>query len=339
MAVNQRYYSKAHHKNPKRVAAAKAHCEIQRARGRYDNDSTRRIRSSHLGYDCYATGKITGEAGKIRCLLKATRLPGHITHDIQAMLPIEMWWPERDHKAAHAMVDAILTFDLTSLMSWKQLWPTHDFGFENFMQIAERHLVQLHSKTMKIVQESNKLMEVEQRTDPSLPPEIPKPSKFPCAMTRCQKVGEVESYGCLLRLGVAWFEDGGSALSVNVRSIPSNAHEPSVLLSRAFVDLVDGQYEITEHYPGRYQAFGLSPRVLYMILGVKFSPSKAWKRLVDTAEKSSTPGTIERSEKIMAAVSTGDPNAKPPGPEQVSEDREVEEDEVDVRNFPAAPGG
>ena len=334
MAINQKPYSKERRHNPNRVAAGKEQAANQRSKGRWENDMTRVVRTSHLGYDCYATGKVTGEAGKIRCLLKSTRLPGHITHDIQSILPVEMWWPERDHRAAHVMIDAALTFDLKSMAAWKSLWPAHEFGFEQFMEMAERHLTQLHQRTLSTVRESTKLLESEARTDPSIAAHLPKPSLFPCALVAVEPAGETDHDGYRVVLGIARFEDGSAALRVTVRALPI-ANERGIILSRVYVDLITGEWEMIEHYPGRYTALGLPARTVFMVLGIRRQMTASSRRSTPRAPRPAGEGLGERSRRVHAAIETGDPMALPaPLPPPA----EPPPPDIDVTVFPEAPG-
>lgn len=333
MARIQKFYTKEREHNPNCVEAGKLRAEKQRANGRWESDMTRVVRTSHLGYDCYATGKITGEAGKIRCLLKSTRLPSHISHDIMAILPVEMWWPERDHRAAHALIDAVITFDLNSLASWKSLWPQHEFGYEQFMALAERHLTHLNAKTLDSVKESNKLLMAEKRADPKIEAVLPKPSLFPCEMVRCEPCGDVQADLYRVSLAIAWFADGSAALRVSLHSQPMEG-EHRVLLSRAYVDLVDGTYEVIENYPGRYRALGLPTRMFYEVLGVRSRRKALARRTGPAKPQSPREPILERSGRILNAITSGDPYA--PAPERVA----VEETppDVDLTVFPPAPG-
>jgi hypothetical protein len=333
MARNQRFYTRERKHNPNRVESGKDQADVQRAKGRWENEATRQVRSSHLGYDCYATGKITGEAGKIRCLVKTTRLPSHITSDIQSILPVEMWWPERDHKAAHAMIDAILTFDLKSLASWKSLWPAHEFGFESYMQMAERHLTQLHAKTLDSVRESSKLIE-DKREDPGVQVHLPKPALFPYKIVALEPAGRTDLGTHHVILGIARFEDGNAALRVTVRSPPLTDEDRGLLLSRAYVDLMDGRYEVIEHYPGRYHALGLPPSTLLGVLGIKRKMGAAYRRSTPRRPQSGKEPVLDRARRVTAAITSGDPNANPPAEVVAVEDAPPD---IDVTRFPDAP--
>lgn len=304
------------------------------------------VRSSHLGYDCYLTGRSDGGGpGQVRCVQRAIRLPPTVTEELRAILPTEFWWPQRDTHAAHACVDAILSMDRGALGHWKNAWPDHRFGFELYLDWLNRKA--------QAAQQGQPGMGGPGK---ALPIQL---TKFPAQIGNVQPVSQalmelpsskditVRCYRVFMAL--VRFVDGQSALRMSLYGVIGDPHDhdpeelargrPSrtdQLLSRAYIDIVTGAFDIIEHYPGRYQALGLPPGLICDSLGVERF------RLGRRTGGGSRPKPLK-----------GDPDAQPGSPERlgrlshrtkVIEARQVMENvkeaqEAVFETFPAAPGG
>lgn len=312
------------------------------------------VRSVRFGYDCYLTGSINS-AGKVRCVLRPGRLPAHIASDIKLILPLELWWPERDHRAAHAMVDAVLSFELSALASWKSQWPGHEFGFEEFMRHAER---------LKLAAQGNAAAE-----RPKVPQRISSPTGqaavgggspmprqlrlFPGKEVSAESHGGYDTDTYAVRLKLVRFDDETSALRVDVGGTLAGGEK--LLCSRAYVDLVDGKFELVENYPGRLQALGLPKTLIYTVLGLR-SPRDAPQRVLrgpaEGDRERQVDKTLREARKVHAVLHEGDPLAEAPtakreepepvpiaGNKRYEAKLAAERDEPqETDSFPEAPG-
>lgn len=227
------------------------------------------VRSSHLGYDCYKTGSINGSAGRVRVILRAIRLPPSVSEDQKAILPVEMWWPQQDHSGAHALVDAVLSCDAASLRQWQNAWPDHLFGFERYVEWLERRAAGKRAGSA-----------VTGRVGKLSPIML---TRFPATVTTVDPVSTSDlNNGLRLKTAVVRFADGQSALRLTLYALPHcfGIDDPSLppeKLSRAYVDLIDGAFDIIEHYPGRYRAAGIPERTIYDLIGIR--PIKLRRRV------------------------------------------------------------
>lgn len=257
-------------KDPHKVAVG-----IARAAASLEKGWDPKVRSSRLGYDCYATGAING-AGKIRLILRPRRLPPHLTTDVIGQLPSEMWWPDRDHPAAHALVDALLSFDIGALKSWRACWPGHEFGFERFLDFAERRAAAARGNAKADAlpdSPSRPVLEAEAADQGrKLPTQF---SLFPVEIDSTEKLYALVLYadsgaGYILRLSLVRFVDGSGALSTEIFGMmAAGVTKGALLCSRAFSDLHTGEYEILAHRPGRLRALSLPLDLIYTHLGIK----------------------------------------------------------------------
>jgi len=261
------------------------------------------VHTSHLGYACYATGPIN-TTGKIRIIMRAARLPPNISADLQMMLPVEMWWPERDHAAAHALIDAIMTFDFDTLATWKSMWPNHDFGFERFVQLSQRHIAQVNGeKSISNLPGRRNQHGVQKAA-------LPKQALFPSPVSSVEKIGTfATAHDALISTALVRFVDGLNALRVTLRSPPLS--DERLLLSRVYVDLIDGQYEVVEHYPGRLRAMGIPEDTILGIIGVR--PEKLVRKVAPRPKDPEKPNrfsTMKAALPIQAQFLSGDPHAE-----------------------------
>ncbi len=294
-------------KNPIRVAAGKLSVQKRDPKGL--------IRSTHLGYDCYQTGNING-GGRTRVIMRATRLPPHLPRDMVAIMPRELWWPQRDHHACHAMIDAIITCDLGALASWKSSWPDHVFGFEQFMGECERRMTGL--------QDASKQDHPNKRADGN-GNRGAVTLMFPGTPVSIDPHGSKEESGYCVRTHIVRFNDGLAALRVDVLGIveaPDSIER--VPCSRAYVDLVTGKYEIVQHYPGHLKALGLSPDLIYQVLGVRapgssnhrqhivrpLHPRSRARQEMEESPRQHSRRIAEDGRQIQTVVSSGDPDAR-----------------------------
>lgn len=212
--------------------------------------------TGHVGYDCYRTGPMNGDGGRIRVVLRPSRIPLGVPSNIRLLLPKEMAWPQPDHAQAHAMIDAVITLDTAAMRSWTDAWPHHTFGFESFYEWA------IKFKTSKGIGEGNRpAVSVEHGQT------ITRSMHFPTIVVTAAPVGEIPHEGYKIRLALVTFNDDSTALRISLYG--TFAQGDSVRLSRAYVDPITNEFEIVEHHPGRYQALGLPPTLIHAVLGTK----------------------------------------------------------------------
>lgn len=336
-------HTKRRTKDPVRVAAgtiAKKHSQQGQ------------IRSRHLGFDCYYTGQVNGQ-GRTRIIQRRGHLPTHLTPDVVALLPTEMWWPARDHTACHALIEAVLMMDLSTLASWKSSWPDHEFGFERYMELVERHMAGIRNE-----QVANGMALPSKRTDGTAT--VAATALFPGVPQSVEPHGTRDEGTYIVRTWIVRFNDGEAALRVDVKGVVSGPdHTERVPCTRAYVDLVDGRYEIIEHYPGRLRALGLPVDLIYQVLGVPSPTSSNRRQFRISFQKRPHPETprehsLRVTEKVREAqtlLMTGDPTAPVIKERTVRPDpipmagnaryeRQVarDEGEVEFERFPDAPG-
>ncbi len=290
-------------KHPVRVAAGKiAHAAKDDPKGQ--------VRSSHLGYDCYITGNLNN-GGRTRIIMRRSRMPPHIPPDMIAIMPVEMWWPQRDHRASHALIEAVITSDVNTLAAWKSSWPEHEFGYERFMELCERRLTGIRN--------DQKQAGPPKRTDESSNV-IPATAMFPGHPVSIERHGSRDLGPFCVRTFIVRFDDGLVALRVDVKGVVESPEDVQrVPCTSAYVDLIDGRFEIIAHYPGRLRALGLPAGLIYHVLGVR-PPSSSNRRSISTnlrprAPRPDTPrrhadAVAERARTMQTLLSTGDPNAE-----------------------------
>jgi hypothetical protein len=310
------------------------------------NKQTKQIRSSHLGYDCYILGQ-----SKIRCIFRAGRCPPHITNDVRLILPLEMYWPERIHAMAHGMIDAVMSFDLSSLRAWKASWPTHEFGYEHFIEVAQRRIGAVRDGAVPAVPRlPNRLDGTALPGQPTsvslqgaaLPRQF---GLFPGTPISEERHGLVNHGAYKVRTYIIRFDDGLVAVRVDVGGVLVDGD--TELCSSAYVDLADGRFEIIRHYPGRLRALNLPVRLIYSVLGVRAPKSQG--RTEHRPERCppirSRPMAEGRA--VGAIFATGNPTAgvahnivpegKPQEPTEYVGKVETIEDGSPMERFPDAP--
>jgi hypothetical protein len=321
-----------------------------------------RIRSGHLGYDCYATGQVN-TSGKIRCILRPGRLPPHLPQDARVILPNEMWWPIRDHDQAHQMVDAVIGFDLSTLSAWRAQWPTHEFGYEHFCELAQRRVAAVREDAIPDVPALPPRLDATaprgqpvtsaSQGGPALPRQL---GLFPGEVVGVEPQGGLDHGTHIVRTAIVRFDDGLAALRVDVGVQMEDGGK--LLCSRAYVDLVDGRYEIVQHYPGRLRALHLPSDLIYQTLGIRTARSPPRTELGPRPPGRPHPGRtspeLQEARIVQAVTSSGDPDARAveapqERPEPVPgtarhaawQAARVEEDQEGTRyeRFPDAPSG
>lgn len=216
----------------------------------------RSIRSSHLGWDCYMTGNALSSIGALKMVKRETRLPPHISDEVRYRLPKEMNWPEPSHTMGHKCIDAVLSLNVSLLAEWRSQWPAHRFGFEEFQDWATNR-VEEH------LEDPNRYRRSESETTTGL-------RKFPIdRITSVVRLGEAECDGYIVTMGYVYFENDDEAARVSVHGKVGDSH---LLLSRAYVDPLTLQYDITEHFPGRCKALGLPTTLIQDLLGLPHFP-------------------------------------------------------------------
>ncbi len=340
--------TKRHAKDPVRVAAG--------VTSRKNRDPQGQLRSSHLGYDCYITGHVNG-VGRTRIIMRRGRLPPHLPADMISILPVEMWWPQRDHRACHELINAVLTCDLGALAGWKSSWPDHAFGFEEFLELAERRTTGIRNAAVE-----SKALEPTKRLDGAAE-RAPLTCLFPGVPESVERHGGRDLERFNIRTWIVRFNDGQAAMRVDINGLVEGPDDVErVTCSRAYVDLLDGRFEIIEHFPGRLRALGLPVDLLHQVLGVR-APSSANHRqhsfrhqMRRGAPRPLTPReaanrVVDRAATAQTILLTGDPDAevvKEPAPKvepipvagNARYERKLARDEIEeeFEHFPDAPG-
>ncbi len=215
---------------------------------------TRAVRSSHCGFDCYCVSKTNSGTGRVRILARTTRLPPHLDEELRYRIPEEMHWPEPDHTMAHRLIDAVLTLNVTKLAEWRAYWPGHQFGFEQFQAWAEDRVARASDDPSRYAKEQAPIEDAMRR--------------FPIdRISRVVKLGSTRLDTHAVVLSYVYFANGDEAVRLSVYGFP--AQDEHLLLSRAYIDVVDNRYDITEHFPGRYDALGLPHYLINDLLGVE----------------------------------------------------------------------
>jgi hypothetical protein len=330
-------------KNPRKYAAGMKAA----ASDKHPAKAFKRVRSSHLGYDCYVTGP-ADHAGHIRCILRAGRLPSHLPTDVRLLMPIEMWWPERDHAMAHGMIDAVIRFDLSALRAWKASWPEHNFGYEHFIKLAERRLSAVREGSIPAVPQLPPRLDgtapVGQPVNITMPGGLPIPRQlglFPGNPVSIERHGLASYDRYKVRTSIVRFDDGLACMRFDVGGIMEDGEVE--LCSRAYVDLVDGRFEIVQHYPGRLRALGLPARLIYRVLGARPPARQHRTELAPTKRQPLRSAAMAEGRVVGAIVSTGDPRAEvahnptPRAPDIEQGEFDTLDDGTAIERFPAAP--
>lgn len=218
-----------------------------------------RVRSHYLGYDCYAYGPM-GRDRKIRCLLRPRRMPPHLEGSVRDLMPLEVFWPTGVHEEAHRCIDAIYQLDVDTLRAWKKQWPDHNFGIDPFLDTAERWHAARRDEGAPVRAGG---------TAAAVPAHHVGGRRFPVWVKRSVPVRVVTVGGLDMCISVVYFTTGQPALRVDI--YPTGDTDSVRRLTRVHADLKDGGYDLIEHFPGRYQAVGLSPLLACKLLGLRRS--------------------------------------------------------------------
>jgi len=233
-----------------------------------------KVRSAHLGYDCYLSGPIVQK--HIRCVFRRHRAPPNMTAELIEMLPSEFRWPGAAFDEAHAAIEAIYTVDVRMLRGYVAQYPGHHFGFEHFVERAERWHAAARKRGAADVQ-------VARATEAAAPPGQQRTIRrqgvslgaagqplFPGWVKHAQPLHDLDIGTDPDQLHLCLFL---IYFSNNLPALRVDAYPPGVLpgkltrLSRLHVDLVTDEHEVVEHYPGRYLGAGLNPLLLRDLLG------------------------------------------------------------------------
>jgi hypothetical protein len=271
------------------------------------------VRSSHLGYDCYATGMINS-SGQIRIILRPRRLPPHIPADLVTLLPIEMWWPAKDHAAAHACIDAVLKHEIGVLRTWISNWPDHTFGFELYLETIERRAVGLRNAMPEVSPRSTINPDLPATAGKSLPAQF---SLFPAEVVAMEPLYKADGEGHQVRVRMARFADHTSALCIDINAVFADGTR--LLCSRAYMHPVTSKFEVVQHYPGRLKGLGLPLDLIYHYLGPKARHGTAASRPYRRGAPSGPPkvrtspnesATMLEARHVQAVLATGGPTTE-----------------------------
>lgn len=253
-------------------------------------------RSRHLGYDCYVCGPMTGER-RVRLVLRPHAMPARLPEDVRAFVPREVWWPTAVHSEAHACIDAIYTLDTATLRRFVKQFPEHRFGFEDFIHWAERWRAAASDRAVQ-----------EGYVPPSSPPvrqAAENPRRFPTWSTHSDFLRESTLGPVTLRLFIAHFgSKADPVLRVDVHPLGITPNRVS-LLTRIYADLVEPYHEVREHYPGRYDAYGVPRDALKAILGTgminrRITPPEPPKRPTEVGPREQARRTADAARTLYA---------------------------------------
>ena len=210
----------------------------------------RQHRSSRLGYDCYTCGPMQGDR-LVKCQLHLHRIPPYVSPEVRPHLPRLMFWPEENHAAAHTMIEAVLAMDVTLLNAWRKEYPDHQFGYESFCLWCHR----TDADGRKVADRAREALG-----------RAPALTEAAGSFTG-EVVHEMDliegplGFGCSVCWRLVRFKNDDAAIRMIIRS------PTGLVLSKAFVDLIDDTHRVTVHYPGRYQAEGVPESLLADTLG------------------------------------------------------------------------
>lgn len=313
------------------------------------------VRSSHLGYDCYLTGMVGVANGKVRMVLRPTRVSATLPQAYRAILPPEMWWPQRDHPGAHGCIDAVMTQDYKSLEQWQRTWPGHHFGFEHFLTWCQRAAA---NGLRAVSPQMSDLVPTFGRNGQAQSTYVP--PIFPVGSERHKDlIRVIPMDGYKVKVYVVTFRDLTKALRTDVIG---TLGEDKILLGRAYVDLIDNGFQVIEHHPGHCRALDLPVDLIYRTLGVKAPPDArrtvTQDRPDEELDRTLTPRQRSLQVAMRAAELSGraDENGPVDGPtpwvatndsmgkprpehrEEAPAPRPRREPEPDFSVFPDAPG-
>lgn len=227
------------------------------------------VRGSYLGFDLYTYGPLN-TARKVRALQRSHRLPPRLDGDVKAALPTEFFWPTSSHEEVHRCIDAIFVMDADTLSNWKRQYPEHHFGFEPFIEFIHRW--RADRRRQKRLGEDDRPDTVHGAealiAQAAKDPEAARVggSLFPAYTRSVRNVKSIEIGDYSVRVGIATFGSGSPALSLDVYPMGVlRSHQSR--LSRVYADLETGEFEVIEHFPGKYAGAGLDPRFLRALLG------------------------------------------------------------------------
>lgn len=225
----------------------------------------RRVHTGHLGYDLYTCGPPSQQ--QVRCILRRHRIPLRVPPDVRDLLPNEFRWPTGTHEEAWLAIDAMVLVDVATLASTVRQYPGHHFGFEDFIERGRRW------RSAAAEHGSAPLPDI-RATDG--PPGAPGRTRarsyseplFPGWVKHIEPMDPIPLEALVLRPAIVYFTDGTPALRIDAYP-PDLPPDRGNRLTRIHADLASNKYEIVEHYPGRYLALGLDPKLLAQLLHVR----------------------------------------------------------------------
>jgi len=225
----------------------------------------RRVHTAHCGYDLYTCGP--PDQQRVRVVLRRNLIPGRVESDVRDMLPNEFHWPNGNHEEAWLAVDAMLLVDVPNLESLVRQYRGHHFGFEDYIERAKRW------RSAAREHGSAPLPDV-RATDGPLGASARAPSRalgtplFPSWVKYAEPLEPIVLESITLRQAIIYFANGTPALRIDAYP---NTLEPdkTTRLTRIHADLATNQHEVIEHFPGRYLALGLDPKLLTALLHIR----------------------------------------------------------------------
>lgn len=201
-------------------------------------------RETHLGYSWWngvAPGGFPVLIGKKNTSGRGQTIPKWVDAEVQSLLPDEIYWPDNDIVAAHALVDALLAVDVDFLLQAHEDFPEHAFGFEEAYLPWAIAKIYPHDHDLAAGSEHFFPHEKQIKTKDYL---YTRPLTGPVVL---------DVYIARLVDGDSW----GLSIFRTDRSI----------LSKAWVDLISNNARVFEHHKGRWKGIKIDPSLIDRVLG------------------------------------------------------------------------
>lgn len=191
-----------------------------------------------------------------------SKMPPGSDTQLVLKLPAEILWPHDDEQGVIACIEAMHGLDVPYLHQLTDAFPHHRFGFEDeYLPWAEEQQAAQHHA-------------------PAVPPG---PRHGPDALYPLARLATAHP-GVVLDLHLATYANQDAW-------VQATWHHQRSILSRAMIDPSTNRYRVTIHYPGRYEALGVSQTLIQDALGP--SPQKLG-RIAPARETALAPVERER---------------------------------------------
>jgi hypothetical protein len=206
---------------------------------------------SHYGYSWWKAvheGEIC-LVGRLSDDPKGVHVPGWVNPETKSMLPTDLLWPDDEIAHAHALVDALLSIDVETLLHAQESYPDHTFGFEE--RYLPWALAQVYPDDPELAARSKELFPEERQI------------KTRDLLRVVDVAPRVRMTFHVVRLkdGDSW----GQVIFATGKSI----------LTKAWIDLISNHAHVYVHHRGRWKGIGVNPRLVERVLGKGVLPTPA----------------------------------------------------------------